>query len=301
MGQNFEGGSDGVCGVPDVVTCEAFGRGCDAHSGVEGGEVQEVGAETGGTGAGIAPKAPDDGRMSVFDTPMWKSFARDSLMGEVPCVMNGKNVGLGGNMNLWHLRDAQLGSQGSRDQGSVWPLELVGLRNHEGLLSSLVRRSWIQGPEPLELNKFHVRDWQLHVQRDHLPYRKDCRTCIERASGKPHRRVTHPSAYCLFIDTAGPFRNVGAGGYNKYLLVGCYRHPKLPGTNPEEELAKATEEADVLPRPDEGDDWLGEDKEAAAGGKILRRWNLKVALVSLIQENLFVTLKRQLRIRRSRR
>eukprot|EP00439_Symbiodinium_sp_Y106_P067652 s1025_g11.t1 len=212
--------------------------------------------------------------------------------------MNGKNVGLGGNMNLWHLRDAQLGSQGSRDQGSVWPLELVGLRNHEGLLSSLVRRSWIQGPEPLELNKFHVRDWQLHVQRDHIPYRKDCRTCIERASGKPHRRVTHPSAYCLFIDTAGPFRNVGAGGYNKYLLVGCYRHPKLPGTNPEEELAKATEEADVLPRPDEGDDWLGEDKEAAAGGKILRRWNLKVALVSLIQENLFVTLKRQLRIRR---
>ncbi|CAE7806981.1 unnamed protein product [Symbiodinium sp. CCMP2592] len=242
------------------------------------------------------PAGPGGGRLSFFDTPLWKAFAMDSLMGEVPCSVNEKEVILGGNMNLWHLREARLGPEGSRDQGSIWPLELVahvaclgpegsrdqgsiwplelvahvafavrawvGLRNHEGFLSSLVNRSWLRDPEPLQLNKFNVRDWQLHVQHDHLPYRKDCRICIERASGKPHRKVSHPSAYCLSIDTAGPFRNVGAGGY-KYLLVGCYRHPKLLGTTPEEEPAKGPSAAEVVPRPDDGEDWLGEDLEAA--------------------------------------
>ncbi|CAE7733563.1 unnamed protein product [Symbiodinium sp. CCMP2592] len=171
-------------------------------------------------------KGPGGERLSFFDTPLWKAFAMDSLMGEVPCFVNEKEVILGGNMNLWHLRDARLGPEGSRDQGSIWPLELVahaafavrawvGLRNHEGFLSSLVNRSWLKDPEPLQLSKFNVREW-----------------------------------------------NVGAGGY-KYLLVGCYRHPKLLGTSPEEEPAKGPSAAEVVPRPDDGEDWLGEDLEAA--------------------------------------
>ncbi|CAE7621651.1 unnamed protein product [Symbiodinium sp. CCMP2592] len=186
------------------------------------------------------------------------------LKGEVPLVMNEKKVVLGGNLDLWHLRGLKVGVDATL--GSVWPLELVanialavrawvGLRNHEGLLSSLRRSSWLDGGDPVELNKFDVKDWKLHLQRDHLPYRKDCRTCIERASGKPHRRISHPSACCLSIDTAGPFRNVGAGGY-KYLLVGCYRHPKLPGTKPEEESAEPPKPEGVVPCPDDGDDWL---------------------------------------------
>ena len=220
------------------------------------------------------PQATDGSQISLFDSPLWKTFAMDNLMGEVPCVMNERKVVLGGDMNLWHLRDAHLGSRGGRNPSSVWPLELVahvafairawvGLRNHEGFLSSLVRRSWLQQEEHVELNKFDVRDWQLHVQRDHLPYRKDCRICIERASGRPHRKVTHPSAYCLSLDTAGPFRNVGAGGY-KYLLVGCYRHPKLLGTKPEEEL-KVVPAEDVKPRPDDGDDWLEDEDRGSEG------------------------------------
>ena len=182
------------------------------------------------------PDLREGDRMSLFQTPLWKAFAMDTLMGEIPCEMNGRQVVFGGNLDLWHLRGAKLGQLGA---GSVWPLEMVahvafalrawvGLRNKEGFLSSLMKRSWIEEGENATLNKFDVGEWKLHVQRDHLPYRKDCRICIERASGRPHRKVVHPSAYCLSIDTAGPFRNVGNGGY-KYLLVGCYRHPRLPG------------------------------------------------------------------------
>ncbi|CAE7778026.1 unnamed protein product [Symbiodinium sp. CCMP2592] len=212
------------------------------------------------------PGDPEDGRTALFQTPLWKMFALDNMMGEVPLWMNEKKVVLGGNLDLWHLRDLKVGSDARL--GSVWPLELVahmafairawvGLRNHEGLLSSLRRSSWLDEGDPKELNKFDVKDWKLHLQRDHLPYRKDCRTCIERASGRPHRRITHPSAYCLSIDTAGPFRNTGAGGY-KYLLVGCYRHPKLPGTKPEEEPVEFPKPEEVEPRPDDGEDWLGD-------------------------------------------
>ena len=59
------------------------------------------------------PETQDDGRLSIFDTPLWKSFATDSLMAVVSCVMNEKKVGLGGNMNL---------------RGSTWPSRLAGSR-----------------------------------------------------------------------------------------------------------------------------------------------------------------------------
>ena len=213
--------------------------------------------------------------MSLFQTPLWKSFAHDNLMGEVPVTMNGKSVALGGNMDVWHLHGAQLGSDGS-GLGSVWPLEMVahvayalkawvGLRNHEGLLSSLTRRSWLQSCESLELNKFDVKDWRLHVQRDHLPYRRDCRVCVERASGKPHRRLTHHSPCVLSVDTAGPFRAKGAGGY-RYLLVGCYRHPKLEGTSPEDETKPIVPPEEILPKPEDDLDWIFEEEDDGEGG-----------------------------------
>ena len=170
-------------------------------------------------------------------------------MGEVECVMNGRPTVLGGNLDLWNLQGARLGALPTADPlGSMWPLELVahvahalsawvGLRKHESLLSSLVRRSWMgfteeahRGvPQPSEqtaqegeavprLCRFDAGEWRLHLQRDHLPYRKDCRVCVERSTGKPHRKVSHPAAYTLSVDTAGPFREKGAAGH-RYLLV----------------------------------------------------------------------------------
>ena len=89
----------------------------------------------------------DETRHSFFQTLMWKTFAEEELMGEVPCFINGRPSTLAGNMDLWHLRDESLGAlEADHPAGSVWPLELVvhiagavcswkGLRNREGLLA----------------------------------------------------------------------------------------------------------------------------------------------------------------------
>ena len=96
-----------------------------------------------------------DDRISFFASSLWTAFSRDALMGEVECVMNGRPTVLGGNLDLWNLQGARLGVLPTADPlGSMWPLELVahvahalsawvGLRKHESLLSSLVRRSWM--------------------------------------------------------------------------------------------------------------------------------------------------------------
>ncbi|CAE7297817.1 unnamed protein product, partial [Symbiodinium sp. KB8] len=220
------------------------------------------------------PQSYEGGLLSLFRMPLWKMFALDTMMGEVSCVLNERNVVLGGNLNLWHLQDERIGSSDSVDLGSVWPFEFVaqlagairswvGLRNHESLLASLLRSSWVPHEEEAHLGKFSAHDWRLHVQRDHLPYRRDCRECIERASGKPHRKVAYPTPCTLSIDTAGPFRTKGSGGY-RYLLVGSYRHPLLKGTYPEDEKKPLGDPREVKPPPDDGCDWILEEEEGEA-------------------------------------
>ena len=238
---------------------------------------------------------PDNGgrddRASFFASPLWKAFAMDALMGEVECKMNGRSTVLGGNLDLWHLQGTTMGPTSPGDPvGSMWPLELVanvahslkawvGSRRKESLLSSLVRRSWMdfmeeahEGPATDEatpglggdaaphLCRFDADEWRLHLQRDHLPYRKDCRVCVERSTGKPHRKVSHPTAYSLSIDTAGPFRTTGRAGH-KYLLVACYRFPKLPGTKVDDETKKFPGEGESIPKMANGEDWLGDGQD----------------------------------------
>ena len=89
--------------------------------------------------------------------------------------------------------------------------------------------------------------WQRHLLNGHLPYSRECRACVVAASrSKAHRRVPHPDAYTLSIDTAGPFEvaedQLGKG---RYLLVGVYLAPvtkegqSLIPINEEDELARS--------------------------------------------------------------
>ncbi|CAE7275724.1 GIP, partial [Symbiodinium microadriaticum] len=217
------------------------------------------------------PEAKCREHVSLFQTSLWRMFALDALMGEVQLEINGKPTVLGGNLDLWHLQGGDLGAVGAQR----WPLELVahlvqalrawrGLRNREGVLASLTRRSWMDLNEEVHVAKFDVKDWKLHLQRDHLPYRRDCRVCVERSSGRPHRRVRHPAAYVLSIDTAGPFRTKGVGGY-KYLMVACYRLPRLTGTKSETDSLEQEESAVELKAPEDGGDWLFEDDDDGGG------------------------------------
>ena len=87
--------------------------------------------------------------------------------------------------------------------------------------------------------------WANHLKNGHVPYRRDCATCLQAAgTGRAHRRVDRPQPFSLALDVAGPLktkgRSMGLIDENKlkYMLVGAYRVPKdllMEGEVPEEE------------------------------------------------------------------
>ena len=66
--------------------------------------------------------------------------------------------------------------------------------------------------------------WDEHCQAGHVPFRRDCLICQEAsAKSRPHRKVPHPLAGTLFLDTAGPFRVAYEGKVKKkFILVGAF-------------------------------------------------------------------------------
>ena len=75
--------------------------------------------------------------------------------------------------------------------------------------------------------------WANHLKNGHVPYRRDCATCLQAAGlGRAHRRVTIPQPFSLSLDVAGPLKTKGRSmglvdeDQLKYMLVGAYRVPK---------------------------------------------------------------------------
>ena len=97
------------------------------------------------------------------------------------------------------------------------------MRRHEAVLSKLIGNR--------ELNAKDLEYWQRHIDNNHLPYDRRCKTCVRSSgTGRAHRRCLTPSAYSLSLDIAGPMRTKGEspdGKKYRYLLVGAYTHPKL--------------------------------------------------------------------------
>ena len=91
-----------------------------------------------------------------------------------------------------------------------------------------------------------VLTWDQDCQAGHVPFRRDCCVCQEAAAkSRPHRRVPHPLAGTLSLDTAGPFRVAKEGKVlKKFILVGTFTWLQPDGGEP-----------DPPPLPDEG----GED------------------------------------------
>ena len=78
-----------------------------------------------------------------------------------------------------------------------------------GLVAAMMRavKDFVVGS--VDLRKFSLEDWKQHVRQNHIPYRKDCRLCLEEmGQDLPHRRRKYEkgeSAYVLSVDVAGPF------------------------------------------------------------------------------------------------
>ena len=54
-------------------------------------------------------------------------------------------------------------------------------------------------------SKKEIDSWKQHLLDGHIPYRRDCRLCVEGTGiGIQHRRVAYPQAFALSIDLFGP-------------------------------------------------------------------------------------------------
>ena len=81
--------------------------------------------------------------------------------------------------------------------------------------------------------------WKLHIQRDHVPFRRDCEQCVMMlGTGRPHRRVRQKSCYVLSVDVGGPLRvpskDAHGSGY-KYFLAASFTQPRFDDLEPLEE------------------------------------------------------------------
>ncbi|CAE7385237.1 GIP [Symbiodinium sp. CCMP2456] len=132
------------------------------------------------------------------------------------------------------------------------PPELHQLRLRHALAGVLESR--LLWPKAAKLTAADRLMWANHLKNGHIPYRRDCATCLQAAgTGRAHRRVDRPQPFTLALDVAGPLkskgRSMGLVDENKlkYMLVGAYRIPKSLLTEGE------------LPREEGGMDKLEKD------------------------------------------
>ena len=134
-----------------------------------------------------------------------------------------------------------------------------------------------ENPELRRLTK--EQGWKLHIQRDHVPFRKDCEQCVMAlGTGRPHRRTKQKSAYVLSVDTGGPMRvkskDAHGSGY-KFFLAAAYTKPRFADLDQEkepepEDMADATYdfadlELDPLPPQEQEGDHLSDYEPALPG------------------------------------
>ena len=157
----------------------------------------------------------------------------------------------------------------------VLPLEITTGENAvwtDGFKLALVEAvaRWEKEPEALQIVKWAkkidvkgflesfkdkgLRMWRSHVRNNHQPYNRNCKTCVSSSGiGKLHKRIKHPSAHCLSLDIAGPFRVKASDPDHsdyRYMLVGAYTYPRL-----EVEAARSSRKRGGKkgePRPDGG-------------------------------------------------
>ncbi|CAE7242537.1 GIP [Symbiodinium sp. CCMP2592] len=90
-------------------------------------------------------------------------------------------------------------------------------------------------PSMPKLTSAETEGWKRHLRNGHLPYRRDCRQCVEGSGLGPfHRRIKFPRSFALSVDLFGPvpLKEVGRDEgcvtgkpVLRYGLVGAFRVP----------------------------------------------------------------------------
>ena len=132
--------------------------------------------------------------------------------------------------------------------------------------------------------KQELEGYERHCAANHLPYRRDCATCVEAAGGdRARRRIQHPEAFCWSVDLAGPFRagkdmEVNEARYfmvhtvtiplkdGALLVDGLHQQgPARPSEEVELESCEAPDGGDPMQEveePERGEELLPEDRAA---------------------------------------
>ena len=95
--------------------------------------------------------------------------------------------------------------------------------------------------------------FKRHLAQDHLPWRRDCRHCVEGGiQSRMHRRIKTPEGFTLSLDLLGKYEK----GFSEHhpevvwCLVGCFTVPELAvKTSEDEEKEKVELDARDLPDP----------------------------------------------------
>ncbi|CAE7767290.1 RE2 [Symbiodinium sp. CCMP2592] len=131
------------------------------------------------------------------------------------------------------MREAENVKERKQDERRPWATA-VRRNVAEKLMDSGVAstRAWAHRDPGPDIRKMTAEQgWRLHVQRDHVPFRKDCEQCVmSLGTGRPHRRTKQKSAYVLSVDVGGPLRAVSrdAHGYGyRYFLAAAYTKPRF--------------------------------------------------------------------------
>eukprot|EP00435_Cladocopium_sp_Y103_P025555 s2799_g6.t1 len=118
-------------------------------------------------------------------------------------------------------------------------------RGHTGAPGNAEEATWDSGDDHIKLmhqqpalcalSEVALAKWKKHILHDHQPMRRDCKVCVEAAGlSRQHRRITHPSAYCLSVDLSGKMiRGTDQfGKHSSYFMVACYTFPTTAGGDP---------------------------------------------------------------------
>ncbi|CAL1162674.1 unnamed protein product [Cladocopium goreaui] len=116
-----------------------------------------------------------------------------------------------------------------------------------------------QAQQPM-LSKLDLAGWKKHLQAQHVPYRRDCKVCLETmGSAEPHRRKRgQESAFVMSVDICGPFKKGTDLGVSKrrkvkYALLATIPVPQWPSPGEKEDSTEAVEpqKEEVVPEAEE--------------------------------------------------
>ena len=116
-----------------------------------------------------------------------------------------------------------------------------------------------QAQQPM-LSKLDLAGWKKHLQAQHVPYRRDCKVCLETmGSAEPHRRKKgQESAFVMSVDICGPFKKGTDLGVSKrrkvkYALLATIPVPQWPSPGEKEDSTEAVEpqKEEVVPEAEE--------------------------------------------------